>query len=76
MHSMTGFGVGEAPLGEGRLTLELRALNHRFLEVKLRLPWNDAAIDMNVTQLVRGSIGELTWTPDSRGITAITAPQT
>jgi uncharacterized protein (TIGR00255 family) len=34
---MTGFGVGDAPLGEGRLVLELRSLNHRFLEVRVRL---------------------------------------
>jgi uncharacterized protein (TIGR00255 family) len=38
MRSMTGFGVGEAPLGEGRAIVELRALNHRFLEVRVRLP--------------------------------------
>ena len=38
MLSMTGFGLGEAALGEGRLTLELRALNHRFLDVRVRLP--------------------------------------
>jgi uncharacterized protein (TIGR00255 family) len=38
MKSMTGFGVGEAPLGEGRVLLELRSLNHRFLEVRVRLP--------------------------------------
>jgi uncharacterized protein (TIGR00255 family) len=38
MRSMTGFGVGEDALGDGRLTLELRALNHRFLEVRVRLP--------------------------------------
>lgn len=35
---MTGYGVGEAPLGEGRLTLEVRALNHRFVDVRVRLP--------------------------------------
>lgn len=35
---MTGFGLGEAALGEGRLTIELRALNHRFLDVRVRLP--------------------------------------
>jgi uncharacterized protein (TIGR00255 family) len=35
---MTGFGVGDAALGEGRLVLELRSLNHRFLEVRVRLP--------------------------------------
>jgi uncharacterized protein (TIGR00255 family) len=38
MRSMTGFGMGEAPLGDGRASLELRALNHRFLEVRVRLP--------------------------------------
>jgi uncharacterized protein (TIGR00255 family) len=38
MRSMTGFGIGDAPLGDGRLVLELRALNHRFLDVRVRLP--------------------------------------
>lgn len=38
MRSMTGYGVGDAPLGEGRLTLEIRALNHRFVDVRVRLP--------------------------------------
>lgn len=38
MRSMTGYGVGEAPLGEGRLTLEIRALNHRYVDVRVRLP--------------------------------------
>jgi uncharacterized protein (TIGR00255 family) len=35
---MTGFGAGDSPLGEGRLTMELRALNHRFLDIRVRLP--------------------------------------
>lgn len=44
MRSMTGFGVGEAPLatGEGassgRLTVEIRAVNHRFLDLRVRVP--------------------------------------
>ena len=38
MKSMTGFGIGEATLGRGRVLLELRSLNHRFLEVRVRLP--------------------------------------
>ena len=38
MLSMTGFGVGEAPLGGGRLTVEIRSLNHRFLDVRVRMP--------------------------------------
>ena len=53
MHSMTGFGVGEAPLGDGRLTLELRALNHRFLEVRVRLPNELAEHAFFLEQLAR-----------------------
>ncbi len=36
--SMTGHGVGEALLGNGRVLLELRAVNHRYLDVRVRLP--------------------------------------
>jgi uncharacterized protein (TIGR00255 family) len=35
---MTGFGLGEAALGEGRVALEVRSLNHRFLDVRVRMP--------------------------------------
>lgn len=38
MQSMTGYGEGETPLGQGRVSLEIRALNHRFVEVRVRLP--------------------------------------
>jgi len=38
MKSMTGFGLGEATLGEGRVVLEVRSLNHRFLDVRVRMP--------------------------------------
>jgi uncharacterized protein (TIGR00255 family) len=35
---MTGFGAGDAPLGHGKLVVEVRATNHRFLDVRVRLP--------------------------------------
>ena len=38
MRSMTGYGSAEAPLAGGTLTLELRTLNHRFVDVRVRLP--------------------------------------
>ncbi len=38
IHSMTGFASGAADLGTGSLTLELRAVNHRYLDLQLRLP--------------------------------------
>jgi uncharacterized protein (TIGR00255 family) len=53
---MTGYGRGTCEVSGRRLVIELRSLNHRFLEVKLRLPWNDPAIDMHVTQALRGKL--------------------
>jgi len=38
---MTGFGVGEAPLATsdgGKLVVEIRAVNHRYLDVRVRAP--------------------------------------
>lgn len=36
--SMTGHGVGEAELGRGRVLVEVRAVNHRYLDVRVKLP--------------------------------------
>src|SRR5262245_48070143 len=38
MKSMTGFGTGEAALGPGRVVLDVRSVNHRYLDVRVRLP--------------------------------------
>lgn len=38
IHSMTGFASGAADVGTGSLTLELRAVNHRYLDLQVRLP--------------------------------------
>jgi uncharacterized protein (TIGR00255 family) len=38
MRSMTGFGLGETPLGSGKLEVEIRGVNHRFLDVRVRVP--------------------------------------
>jgi uncharacterized protein (TIGR00255 family) len=35
---MTGFGVGVARLGSGRVHVEVRSLNHRYLDVRVRVP--------------------------------------
>ncbi len=36
--SMTGYATASAELDSGSLTLELRAVNHRYLDVQLRMP--------------------------------------
>jgi uncharacterized protein (TIGR00255 family) len=38
MRSMTGFGIGYATFGSGRLCLEIKSLNHRYLDVRVKVP--------------------------------------
>jgi uncharacterized protein (TIGR00255 family) len=57
MRSMTGFGLGEWSLGTGRLCAEIRSLNHRFLELRVRLPIEIADHTFFVEQLCRERLG-------------------
>jgi uncharacterized protein (TIGR00255 family) len=53
MRSMTGFGLGEAQLAPGKLAVEIRGVNHRFLDVRVRLPRELADLATFVEQLAR-----------------------
>jgi uncharacterized protein (TIGR00255 family) len=53
MRSMTGFGCGEADLDGNKLTCELSALNHRFLDVRVRMSEDLAPHGFFVEQLAR-----------------------
>jgi uncharacterized protein (TIGR00255 family) len=53
MRSMTGFGIGEAPVGAGRLAVEIRGVNHRFLDVRVRMPRELAELGSFVEQVAR-----------------------
>src|SRR2546427_11287746 len=55
--SMTGFGSGEAPLASGRLTVEVRSVNHRFLDLRLNLPDELAGVAFTVEQRLRSHLG-------------------
>jgi uncharacterized protein (TIGR00255 family) len=57
MRSMTGFGLGEATLRSGRVNAEVRSLNHRFLELRVRLPPEIADHTFFVEQLCRERLG-------------------
>lgn len=50
---MTGFGLGHAPLRAGSVSAEVRSLNHRFLELRVRLPPEIADQAFFVEQLCR-----------------------
>lgn len=45
IHSMTGYGRRQAPWQGGSITVELRSVNHRFLEIACRLPRTLSALE-------------------------------
>ncbi len=53
---MTGYGRGTCEVAGRRLVVEVRSVNHRFLELKLRMPWVDAALEAHVTAAVRARL--------------------
>jgi uncharacterized protein (TIGR00255 family) len=53
---MTGFGVGDAPLGQGGVSVEVRCLDHRYLETRVRLPTELADHTFYVEQRCRDSL--------------------
>lgn len=59
--SMTGFGRGEAETGGRQWVAEIRCVNHRYLDLKIKLPKGYAGLekqarDMVVSTLQRGRV--------------------
>ena len=54
--SMTGFGVADGPVGGGRLQVEIRTVNHRHLNVQLKLPADLQRLDGEFRELVRRAV--------------------
>lgn len=59
--SMTGFGRGEAEAKGRRWTVEIRCVNHRYLDLKIKLPKGYAGLEEKVRKclaavLVRGRV--------------------
>ncbi len=59
--SMTGFAAAATELETGSLTLELRAVNHRYLDLQFRMPdelrgLEPALREMITTRLTRGKV--------------------
>jgi uncharacterized protein (TIGR00255 family) len=50
---MTGFGLGEVPLSTGKLAVEIRGVNHRFLDVRVRVPRELGDLAAFVEQVAR-----------------------
>ena len=56
MRSMTGYGAAGGNAGSCRLTVEVRSVNQRFLDLKLNLPREYAPFEADLRRVVSGAI--------------------
>ncbi|MFQ5865410.1 MAG: YicC/YloC family endoribonuclease [bacterium] len=54
--SMTGFGRGEVKENDIEVSVEVRSLNHRFLEIDIRAPKNLANFEKEIKELIRSQL--------------------
>lgn len=52
IRSMTGYGKAEDVTAEGKLSVELRAVNHRYGEVSVKLPRNFLALEGEIKKRI------------------------
>jgi len=50
--SMTGYGKAEAMIEGRKYAVEIRSLNHRYLEISLRLPGSLSALEMEIKRRI------------------------
>ncbi len=62
---MTGFGAAEGAVAGGRLRVEIRAVNHRYFNPQLKLPYDLAGLEGEVRERLRALL--------ERGHVAVTA---
>ena len=55
IHSMTGFGRAELTEGDWRCGVELRSVNSRFLEIRLKLPSGLARLEEGLKNVIKAS---------------------
>ncbi|NVN90816.1 MAG: YicC family protein [Desulfuromonadales bacterium] len=77
--SMTGFGKGEASAEQGRFTVEIRSVNHRYGEVSVRMPRGFLALENDVKKalsnsLKRGKIDAYIQWEEAGGVAAMPQP--
>lgn len=56
IYSMTGYASGQRELSHGVLSVELRAVNHRFLDLTLRLPEEFRALEGAIREKLSGRL--------------------
>lgn len=56
MKSMTGFGRGELETDMGKIVIEARAENHRFLDINFQFPDAVSSIEPGLTEVVKKTV--------------------
>jgi uncharacterized protein (TIGR00255 family) len=56
IQSMTGFGTGTSESGDERISVEVRAVNHKFCDVKARLPRELMSLEPVLIKQIRGKL--------------------
>ncbi|MCL2626271.1 MAG: YicC family protein [Cystobacterineae bacterium] len=54
--SMTGFGAAKVLLGAEELSVELRSVNHKYCDIRLRLPKELASCEAALTRFLKGKL--------------------
>ena len=80
MRSMTGYGRSQKQAGPWEVTVELRAVNHRYLDVAMRLPRNllflEDGVRKGLNRLVRGHVDVYITVRQLVGASRLAAPDT
>ncbi|MFH0901283.1 MAG: YicC/YloC family endoribonuclease [Pseudomonadota bacterium] len=61
MRSMTGYGQATTELGERRIVVDIRSVNSRIFDIKVRTPWADPILEERIikaakTRINRGAV--------------------
>lgn len=56
LKSMTGYGAGSAPIPSGRVSVEIRTVNQRFLDVRVTAPREYGPWEAECRETVRGRL--------------------
>ncbi len=53
MQSMTGFGKGDATLGTQTISIEIKSVNHRYLDTRFRLPFTLSFLELSLLEILK-----------------------
>jgi uncharacterized protein (TIGR00255 family) len=77
IYSMTGYATVAHELPEGVLNIELRAVNHRFLDIQVRMPEELRFVEPSLRELFSGKVSRgklecrLGYSPAAAGVTRL-----